>query len=217
MLGFAIVDRQPTADATAVWLTNRIDTTIVRNTNAVVIRHDDPDHDRKIRSLTAEHFVVLTEGTDPPLPFTRANRIGIFDDLIEQTTARQKRICRAVDDYSRRNKTSLVVPNFPPVSEPAAPIQDRPQFRALAVADYVAEIWAAWLYTEEQRVRRTVAPKSGNTPWIMPEELNSPAIAVFPAEFADRVKPEPPFGQRYVAGENDAGRIVPRHESGKRE
>lgn len=201
MLGFAIVDRQPAADSTAVWLTSRIDTTIVRNTNAVVIRYDDPAHDRKIRSLTAEHFVVLTVGTEPPLPFTHANRIGVFDDLIEETIAQQEHICRAVDDYSRRNKTNLVVPTFPLVRAPAAPRQDAPQLRALAIADYVGEAWAAWLYTEEQRVRRTVAPKSGKTPWIMPGELNSPAIAVFPTRFADRVKPEPPFGQRYAEGE----------------
>ena len=201
MLGFAIVDKQPTADATAVWLTSRIDTTIVRNTNAAVIRHDDPDHDRKIRSLTAEHFVVLTDGTGPPLPFTHANRIGVFADLIEQTTAAQERICRAVDDYSRRNKTNLVVPGFPPIPAPTDPKRDAPQFRALAVADYVGEVWSAWLYTEEQRVRRTVAPKSGKTPWIMPEELNSPAIAVFPTVFADRVKPEPPFGDTFADGE----------------
>ncbi|MGW0048480.1 hypothetical protein [Nocardia cyriacigeorgica] len=201
MLGFAIVDRQPAADATAVWLTSRIETTIVRNTNAVVIRHDDPDHDTKIRSLTTGRAVVLTAGTGPPLPFTHANRISVFDELLDQTAAQQERISQAVDDYARRKKAKLVAPTFPPVPAPAGPMQDEPQYRALAVANYVGEVWSAWLHTEEQRVRRTVAPKSGKTPWIMPEELNSSTIAAFPDGFADRVKPEPPFGQANSRGE----------------
>lgn len=191
MLGFATVDRQPSADVTAVWLTTPLTPTLVRNTNAVVIRHDDPDHDKKVWALTADRSVVLTENTEPPIPFTYGNPAGVFNELIEQTAAHQERICAAVEDYSRRNRAKLVVPTFMPVPVLSPPKEDKPQYRALAVADFVGRAWAAWLFTEEQRHRRTVAPKTGATPWIMPEELNSPTIAVFPAEFVDRVKPEP--------------------------
>ncbi|WP_328393696.1 hypothetical protein [Nocardia sp. NBC_00416] len=67
MLGFATIDRQPSTDATAVWLTTRLGPDLVRNTNAVVIRHDDPDHDEKVWALTADRSVVLTENTEPPI------------------------------------------------------------------------------------------------------------------------------------------------------
>ncbi|NKY44310.1 hypothetical protein [Nocardia cerradoensis] len=189
MLGFAIVDRQPAADATAVWLTSRTDTTIVRNTNAVVIPHDDPDHDSKVQWLISERSVVLTEETTPLPPFENAVQVELFEVLVKSTTAHQERICRAVDDYSRRQRSKLVVPVFQPVPELAAAAQDEPRFRALAVANYIGNVWTAWLFTEEQRLRRTVNPRTGETPWIMPEDLNDPAIAIFPAEFSDRVRP----------------------------
>ncbi|WP_067799158.1 hypothetical protein [Nocardia beijingensis] len=190
MLGFATVDRQPTADSTAVWLTSRIDTIVVRNTNAVVVCHDDPDHDTKVRSLTADHAIVLTDGTEPPLPFVYANRVGVFDEMIKLTAAHQERICQAIRDYSRRNRANLVLPGFLPTPVLTAAEQDAPQFRALTVANYVGAVWEAWLYTDEQRYRRTVTPRFGKTPWIMPLELNSPTIAAFPPEFAERVRPE---------------------------
>ncbi|WP_036509260.1 hypothetical protein [Nocardia aobensis] len=108
MLGFAIVDRQPTADTTAVWLTSRTDTTIVRNTNAVVIPHDDPDHDSKVQWLVKGRSVVLTEGTTPQPCFENAVEVDFFADLVKLTTAYQERICQAVDDYSRRQRSKLV-------------------------------------------------------------------------------------------------------------
>lgn len=201
MLGFAIIDRQSGADVTAVWLTSRIGTTLVGNTNAVVIPHTDPDHDRKVRALTADRAVVLTEGTESPIPFAQTTPIAVFDELIEQTAAHQERICQAIEDYARLHRAKLVAPKFRPVPVQAAPAEDAPPFRALAAADYVGAVWAAWLFTDEQRHRRTVTPKSGTTPWIMPEELNSPAIALFPPEFADRVRPEP-LSDRKQLGDN---------------
>jgi hypothetical protein len=52
-------------------------------------------------------------------------------------------------------------------------------------------VWSAWLATEEQRVRRTINPRTGTPPWIMPEALGSPALAEFPPKFGQLVKPEP--------------------------
>lgn len=190
MLGFAIIDRQPAADTTAVWVTSRTET-FVRNTNAVVIQHDDPEYDTKVRSLTAGRCVVLTHGTEPLPRFLHAVHIDVFDDLLERTAAHQARIRQAIADYSARNRTKLVAPRFLPNPVPAAPGSDEPRFRALTVADYVGAVWTAWLFTEEQRVRRTVSPKTGESPWVMPHELNSPTVADLPPEFADQVKPEP--------------------------
>ena len=81
MLGFAIVDRKPTANATAVWLTCRIQGCQVNHTNAVVIPHDDERHDAKVRNLTADRAVVLTNGSTPPLPFADALSVDAFDDF----------------------------------------------------------------------------------------------------------------------------------------
>ena len=69
--------------------------------------------------------------------------------------------------------------------------RDQPEYRALSVANYVAAVWSAWLATDEQRVRRAINPRTGTTPWIMPEALGSPELAEFPPEFGQLVQPEP--------------------------
>lgn len=192
MLGFAIVDNQPTANATAVWLTCRIEGSRVNHTNAVVIAHDDERRDAKVRALTADRAVVLTEGTTPPLLFAHTLGIGAFDGLIDETSAHQRLIADAVADYVTRNRNrKLAMPRFPKVA-PKVMVEERdePAYRALSLANYVAEVWAAWLVTDEQRVRRTVDPRTGEPPWIMPDELGDPMLAEFPPEFAQLAKPE---------------------------
>jgi hypothetical protein len=52
VLGFAIVDSQSKADATAVWLTCR-EGSRVGHANAVVIRNDDERFDVKVWNLRA--------------------------------------------------------------------------------------------------------------------------------------------------------------------
>ena len=191
MLGFAIVDRQPNAGTTAVWLTSR-EGARVSHTNAVLIAHDDDRHDAKVRALTADRVVVLTDGTTPPLDFVQALNVREFDELIDETVAHQQRISQAIADYKTRTRNkNLVTPNFPAEPKLSAPKHDEPASRALSVADYVAGVWMAWLVSDEQRLRRTTDPRTGTTPWIMPEELGDPGLAAFPPEFAGRVKPEP--------------------------
>ena len=191
MLGFAIVDRQPNAGTTAVWLTSR-EGARVSHTNAVLIAHDDDRHDAKVRALTADRVVVLTDGTTPPLDFVQALDVSEFDELIDETVAHQQRISQAIADYKTRTRNkNLVTPNFPAEPKLSAPKHDEPASRALSVADYVAGVWMAWLLSDEQRLRRTTDPRTGTTPWIMPEELGDPGLAAFPPEFAGRVKPEP--------------------------
>jgi hypothetical protein len=191
LLGFAIVDRQPNAGTTAVWLTSR-EGARVSHTNAVLIAHDDDRHDAKVRALTADRVVVLTDGTTPPLDFVQALNVREFDELIDETVAHQQRISQAIADYKTRTRNkNLVTPNFPAEPKLSAPKHDEPASRALSVADYVAGVWMAWLVSDEQRLRRTTDPRTGTTPWIMPEELGDPGLAAFPPEFAGRVKPEP--------------------------
>lgn len=191
MLGFAVLDRRPASETTAVWSVSRSGDNLVRNTNAVVLRQDDPEFGAKIHALTADRSVVLTDGSEAPIAFAHAVGIEVFDDLVRRTASLQERIGAAVAEYAGRKRVSLVAPRFLPVPALAAPVEDEPRYRALAAADYIGLVWAAWLFTEDQRARRTVSPRTQETPWIMPDELNSPVVAALPAEFADRVKPEP--------------------------
>ena len=191
MLGFAIVDRQPKASATAVWLTGR-EGSRVSHTNAVVIAHDDERYDYKIWALTSDRAVILTNGTEPPKPFEHALDIAAFDGFIDETAARQELIVEIVTEYAERTKNSnLVIPEFgsarPTLKSDA---RDEPQYRALAVANYVAAVWSAWLDTDEQRSRRTAHPRTGKSPWIMPEPLGSPELTEFAPEFGKLVQPE---------------------------
>ncbi|MGW6698242.1 hypothetical protein [Nocardia sp. NPDC055049] len=188
MHGFAIVDRQPVADVTAIWQTTRTEN-LVRHTNAVVIEHNDPEYNTKVQSLTANRCVVLTQGSELPPKLVHAQHIDFLDDFLDRITAHQGRILEATTNYSRREKTKLICPQFAPVAALAAPEADEPRFRALAVANYVCAMWTAWLSAEEQRVRRTVSPKTGNSPWIMTPDLSSRTIAEFPTGFAEGVKP----------------------------
>ncbi|WP_156628709.1 hypothetical protein [Mycobacterium sp. 1274756.6] len=191
MLGFAIVDKQPSADATAVWLTSRVEDTRANHTNAVVIAHDDEHYDYKIWALTSDRAVVLTDGTMPAAPFTRTLTRASFDRLIDETLDHQKRVDDAIT-AARTSKRKLVAPDFPR-DKPSfvADDRDKPQFRALAVANYVAKVWRFWLLTDDQRVRRTVDARTGDPAGAMPPGLDDPSLAQFPPAFAELVQPEP--------------------------
>lgn len=191
MLGFAIVDRQPSANETAVWLTCRDGSRVV-HTNAVVIRHDDERHDDKVLNLTAGRAVVLTEGTTPPLPFQHALGLDAFDGLVQATSDHQESIAAAVADYAARTKNrNLVIPTFSKAPQLKMDRHDTAAYRALSVANYVEAVWAAWLGADEQRLRRSIDPRTGKPPWIMPETLGSPVLTEFPQEFAQLVQAEP--------------------------
>jgi hypothetical protein len=200
MLGFAIVDRQPEADLTAVWLTCRLEGSRVNHTNAVVIAHDDDKHDVKVWNLTADRAVVLTDGTKPPIKFKHPLAIDALTGLIDETFVLQQRIIEAVADYAKRTKNkNLVAPVFPRTRAELKPDgRDEPAYRALSAANYVRDAWAAWLATEEQRVRRTTNSRTGEPPGIMPEEMGSTVLADFPPEFGQIVLPEPLIKPHWV-------------------
>ncbi|MFJ1457880.1 hypothetical protein [Nocardia sp. N2S4-5] len=158
----------------------------------MVIEHDDERYDAKVRALTADRAVVLTTGTAPCMEFAHALLIGEFDGLLTETARHQQRITQAVAEYaSRTHNRNLVSPNFPAAPKFAIDKRDEPAYRAWSTANYIADVWSAWILTDEQRVRRTIEPRTGSSPWIMPEELGEPNLAMFPSEFAKRLRPEP--------------------------
>jgi hypothetical protein len=193
VLGFAVIDRQAGEGVTAVWLTTRVTPERTGHTNAVRVFDDDPAWDAKLRSLVADRAVVLTSGSTPPLALVAPIPAADIAALVAETESHQRRIVDAVETYAAHSRSkTLVRPDFPGTSS-APEIQDladAPQ-RALATANYLANVWNAWLSTDEQRRRRTVDPRKGTTPWIMPEDMNSPDPAEFPPEFAARVRPQP--------------------------
>lgn len=194
MLGFAVIDRQPGASVTAVWLTSRVAPDRVGHTNAVCIHEDDTNGRAKVRALIADRIVILTTGSEPPVPLASPMTVESVESLVAETVEQQKRIVEAVDAYRARSRgRNLVRPEFPAAPEP--PNLDiageDTAHRALATANYVARAWTAWLTTDEQRRRRTVDPRKGTSPWIMPEHMGSPTVAEFPAAFAEQVQLEP--------------------------
>lgn len=205
MLGFAIVDRQPSSESAAVWLTSRVEdsgedasdelkSVRVAHTNAVVIAGDDERYETMIRALTADRAVVLTEGTIPPVPFAAAISVDAFDRLIEATRVHQRRIVDAVATVRKSSKRQLVDPDFPRVvPELISGDYDRPECRALVTANYVAAVWRFWLLTDAQRARRSVPTKTkkGELPPIMPQELCDPKLTELPPEFTETVTLEP--------------------------
>jgi hypothetical protein len=99
----------------------------------------------------------------------------------------------AVETYAGRSRSkALAHPDFPAIVSALEihDLADAPQ-RALATATYFASVWNVWLAADEQRRRRTVDPRKGATPWVLPDDWNSPGLAEFPPGFADWFRPQP--------------------------
>lgn len=197
MRGIATLDRQPGSDTIAVWVTSASEGTQGRHFNAVVIdAANDPEAKKKVRSLTRCCAVLVTDGSvldGLPIegaPLTDAD----IADLVGETETHQDAILEAIADYKLRTRSvSIVPPTFPasPHAADYAPAEDTANGRAFATANFLVKAWTAWLMTDEERRRRTTRPKSGETPWIMPDSMNSPHISVFPESFAARVFQQP--------------------------
>jgi hypothetical protein len=98
--------------------------------------------------------------------------------LAKQTTAGQETIMAAFAEHSAKpGKSDLIEPTLPPVPpslDQAALEAGTAQQLTLAVANQVSGIWAAWLTTERERVKR----------WTyMPDGRKGETPALFPAEF----------------------------------
>ena len=189
MLGFAVVDAQPKSDEVAVWLTSLVDPQRANHTNAVVLQRDDPRFDDKVRALAGDRAVLLTAGTvlDGLALDVAALDADSILGLVKETAEHRVRILDAVATYGRKQKTKPVPPLFYGDADLAeVPLtEESAAARALQTATLLARAWTGWLETEEQRRRRTARPQDGATPWMMPEELNSPTVAVLPEQFAE--------------------------------
>lgn len=146
----------------------------------------------KVRSLTRCCAVLATDGTTlDGLPID-GEPLSVADVavLLDEVEAQQARILEAIIDYKRRTRSkALIEPTFParPAHEDVTPSEDTASQRAFTTANLVGRAWSTWLKTDEERRRRTVQPKTGKTPWIMPEEMNSAAVPDFPEQFAARL------------------------------
>ncbi len=189
MLGFAVIGAQPGSNEVAVWLTSLVDAQRANHTNAVVTRRDDPRLLDKVRAVTGDRAVLVTAGTVleglglDVVPLDT----GCLAGLVEETVEQRDRIIEAVAAYGRKQRTKPVPPEFyGDVDLVEVPLtEDSPPGRALRTATMLARAWTNWLQTEEQRRRRTARPQDGATPWMMPDDLNSPTIAMLPDRFAE--------------------------------
>ncbi|WP_250286043.1 hypothetical protein [Frankia sp. CiP1_Cm_nod2] len=197
MREIATIDRQPGSGTIAVWITRRTESLQARHVNAAAIDEaGDPLALEKVRLLTRCCVILVTEGSlldGLPIegePLT----VAALETLVAETEGHQQRILAALDAYKQHTRSkTLVSPAFPtsPKVDGFPPVEDTPSKRALATANFAACVWTTWLETDEERRRRTVRPKTGQSPWIMPEELNSQTVPDFPPVFAGRLHEQP--------------------------
>lgn len=196
MRGIATIDRQPEAEVVAVWVTSRQGQDAA-HANAVVIDFAaDPNAVEKVRSLTRCCAVLVTDGsTLHGLPVEGAPlESADLDALLVEVAERQEAVRDAIRDYKRRTRSSaLIEPQFAeaPTASDFVHKDDSASARAFAMANFLQRAWTSWLRTDEERRRRTVQPKTGLTPWVMPEEMNEPTVSDFPARFASRLNEQP--------------------------
>lgn len=196
MRGIAVIDKQAGAAHIAVWITSRYGAQ-ASNANAVVIEADgDPDAVKKVRSLTRCCAVLATDGTKlDGLPIEgEPLSVADVDVLLDEVEAQQARILEAIADYKRRTRSkALIEPTFParPAREDFRPSEATASQRAFTTANFLGMAWSTWLKTDEERRRRTEQPKTGKTPWIMPEDMNSATVPDFPEQFAKRLHEQP--------------------------
>lgn len=189
MRWIATVDRQRGAEEVAVWVTSNTPGDRAMNVNAVVMNFHDPDTIGKFGSLTRGRVLLLTDGTSlEGLPF-EGEPISAADleRLLDEVSDHQAAVLSAIADYKNRTKSrSLVDPMFPsrPSRDRFAQVEDSPPARAIALANFAGAAWTAWLQTDAERIKRTVQPKTGLTPWIMPADACDQETPDFPPEFS---------------------------------
>lgn len=192
MVRVVTVDRQAGQAKAAFWITTQGSVSDRSHANAVVVDLEgNTEAARMTRSLTRDCYILITDGTTlDELPVEGSVlHMADIEDLVAITEAHQAAILEAVDDYRERTHSqSIVSPEFPPSPELThhAPNQDSPPQRALAAANFLAKAWVNWLKTEDERLRRTVRPKTGETPWMMPKGLDQPSVTTLPPAFLVR-------------------------------
>lgn len=191
-LGFAVADYAASNGTVMLWLVSRTSTAEATNTNAVVVNLEtDPNAETKIASLLHNRVVVFTGEDHFPLPVSV--RTSVYTDLLrvwrECCSELDDSILKAIDAYVDQNPNAkLVRPELsPPDIHNNLDSLDQVQ-RALTVANNLRKVWTHWLSLEQERSRRTIQPKTGASPWIMPVDLSDPNISEVPAAiFSNRV------------------------------
>lgn len=192
MFKIATIDRQPGSEIVAVWLTYRTDLNADHGNAVVIDTANDPDAMEKVRSLTRSAAVLITDGTVlDGLPIEgEPLTVSDITALLTEVEATERSILDAITAYKKRTRSSsLIEPTFPsaPSVDRLKPERDDAPARALATADYMRRVWSVWLRTDEERRRRTIQPRTGQTPWIMPDSMNAPTVSDFPTGFASHL------------------------------
>lgn len=181
MLGFVALDRRAGDDTVALWLVSRTDPAEASSTNAVVVDLAEPDALAKIHALTRDRVVVLTPDSDSAGLPVDPHEVGTIDEFTAATRAHQAAIVDAIRAHQAARKgQKLVAPTFPADAEPPGHWPAEPELRALQLARWLSRVWTNWLVSDGERLRRTTQPRTGQTPWIMPEELNQPQLLELP-------------------------------------
>lgn len=197
MRGIATIDRQQGSDTVMIWLTKPTEPLRADHTNAVGIDlASDPRGLEKVRSLTRCCVVLATEASDLECLPIQGEPLTVADigALVAATEAHQHAIVEAVSAYKRRTRSAnLKEPAFPksPSAADLAQSDDSPARRTLSTANYAARAWSAWLKTDEERRRRTARPRTGETPWMMPDALSDPELAPIPPTLSARFHEQP--------------------------
>lgn len=192
MLGFVALDHRPGDDTVALWLISRTDPAEASSTNAVVVDLAAPDALSKIHALTRDRVVVLTPDSDAAGLPVDPHDVGIVDEFIAATRAHQAAIVDAIRAHQATRKgQKLAEPTFPAEAEAPQEWPTAPELRALQLARWLGRTWTNWLVSDGERLRRTTQPRTGRTPWIMPEELNQPQLLELPPALDDVWRVEP--------------------------
>lgn len=184
MRGFAVIDQRSDADEVGIWCVTQMGH-MVANTNAVVATPEDGE--RIGHAMTRGHAVFLTPRTTLGIGgLTSADLLAWVNETEEHKT----RISEAVEEYRRRSKSKTIqLPEFPASidSLDIAPADDSAGAWAFAYANLLGRVWSNWLAVDEQRRRRVERPAKPGKPWMMPEDLCSPNLAVLPGCVASSV------------------------------
>lgn len=183
MLGFATVDVSARDQSLTVWLTSEGMHAEVAHTNAVCFDLAEAEASRRAWGMTCDRYVILTDRTPRDHAVLAQWDVAPCDlaVLAKQTIAAQEAIMAAFAEYAvKPGKADLMEPTMPPVPAPldqAALEAESPTQLTLAVANQVRRIWATWLATERERVKR----------WTyMPGGIKGEAPAELPAEFVQQ-------------------------------
>jgi hypothetical protein len=189
VLGFATADVSKKDGVLMIWLTPPMEGGVT-HTNAVTFPHGDSFQAQLAWGMLVDRYVVLTARTNAADPVFDGWDVAPadIDTLVAEVRRTQDAVLDAVTaQRGQRGKGVLAEPTLPAVPsavDQRASKKARPADLTLAVANWVAAVWVAWIGTERERVRRLR---------YMPEELSSANAELLPTAFVARFSPYPRF------------------------